>query len=116
MGTSILSGLFAVVPASLLLAVSFFILLALRKSEEKNIKTFGYVVVTLLWLSAVLVFAAGVYSLATGRGCRMESMGHYKKQQMMRSGHPEFMWPGAGKMMPGCGKGMKGIPVENVTQ
>ena len=119
MGMSILSGLFAVVPASLLLAVSFFILIALRKSEEKNIKTFGYVVATLLCLSAVLVFAAGVYSLATGRGCMMEKTMQYKKEHLMRSGYPGHMLPKSGEMLPGCGKGMhynKGIPAENVTQ
>jgi hypothetical protein len=116
---SILPGLFAVVPASLLLAVSFFILLALRKNEEKGIKTFGYVVVALLWLSAALVFTVGIYSLATGKGCMMQKMMHYKSEKMMYPGHPGYMKPGFGKTLPGCGKPMhykKSITVENVTQ
>ena len=114
-----LSGLFAIAPMALLLAISFFIMLAMSKSEKKIINIFGCVVVALLWLSAGLIFATGVYSLATGEGCMMKKMMYYKKQQMMYPGHPGYMRPGAGKKMPGCDKGMhykKRIPVENVTQ
>ena len=42
------------------LAVSFFILLAARKSDSQNIKTFGYVVAVLLWVAAALVFGRGI--------------------------------------------------------
>ncbi|MDO8488937.1 MAG: hypothetical protein Q7S42_02345 [Candidatus Omnitrophota bacterium] len=60
------SHLLAIVPISILLTVSFFVLLALRKVDEKVIKTFGYVVVSFLWLSALVVFSGAIYNMAKG--------------------------------------------------
>ena len=58
--TCALSG---ILPATLLLTASFFVLLAVRKAEkEQGLKVFGYVIVALLWLTAFLAFAAGVYN------------------------------------------------------
>lgn len=51
---------FSFVHAVVLLAVSFFILLAARKSDSQNIKTFGYVLAVLLWVSAALIFGKGI--------------------------------------------------------
>ncbi len=67
MGGLKLMELMAIIPATMLLAVSFFILLSLRKVEEKNLKTFGIVIAVLLWISAALIFSSGVYKMATGR-------------------------------------------------
>ena len=53
---------FSLVHAVVLLAVSFFILLAARKSDSQNIKTFGYVIAVLLWVSAALVFGKGIFA------------------------------------------------------
>ena len=52
---------FSLVHAVVLLALSFFILLAARKSDSQNIKTFGYVIAVLLWVSAALVFGKGIF-------------------------------------------------------
>ncbi len=49
----------AVVFASLILAVSFFTLLALEKTESQPLKTFGKVVAVLLWVSALAVLLGG---------------------------------------------------------
>ncbi|MDD4954276.1 MAG: hypothetical protein PHG40_05155 [Candidatus Omnitrophica bacterium] len=68
MMTSRLMGVYAVIPAALLLTVSFFILLANRKVESYALKVFGYVVAAALWLSALLVISSGVYTMYTGRG------------------------------------------------
>jgi len=73
-----LTGLFAIVPASLVLTVSFFVLLALRKVESNVLKAFGYVIAALLWVSALLVFSSGVYTLSTGK-CPMQKMMMQKK-------------------------------------
>ena len=50
----------SLVHAVVLLAVSFFILLAARKADAQNIKTFGYVIAVLLWVAAALVLGRGI--------------------------------------------------------
>ena len=42
---------FSFVHAVVLLAVSFFILLAARKLDSQNIKIFGYVIAVSLWVA-----------------------------------------------------------------
>lgn len=69
-----LCGMFAFIPATVLLTVSFFVLLTLRKSESQGLKAFGYVVAALLWLCSTLVLGAGAYTLATGRCPMMKAM------------------------------------------
>ena len=94
MNISRLSGLFAIIPTTLLLAVSFFVLLVLRKVEEKGLKAFGYVVAALLWASALLIFSAGIYTLSTGRQpaiCMMQEMMQKKMHQMMPQGQMSDM-------------------------
>lgn len=61
-----LSHLLAIVPISLLLTVSFFVLLALRKVEGKALKAFGYVAAAFLWLAALVIFSGAVYKMAKG--------------------------------------------------
>ena len=73
MGMFKLMGLFALIPTALLLTVSFFVLFALRKVETQALKAFGYVIAVLLWVGALLVFSAGLYTMSTGR-CPMMSM------------------------------------------
>jgi len=58
--------LLVIVPVSVLLTLSFFVLLALRKVEEKSLKAFGYVVVSFIWLAALVVFSGAVYKMAKG--------------------------------------------------
>ena len=56
--------LLAIVPIAILLTVSFFVLVVLRKIEEKGLRAFGYVAASFLWLAALVVFAGAVYNLA----------------------------------------------------
>jgi len=80
-------GLFAIIPTTLLLTVSFFILLAVRKVEAQGLKAFGYVIAALLWVSSLLVFTGGIYTLATGKPmmkCPMMCMMNQGKGQMMK--------------------------------
>jgi len=116
MGMMRIAGLCALVPISLLLTVSFFVLLSLRKAEAKEIKIFGYVVAALLWLAALAVSSAGLYTLATGR-CPMMNMmrggmcGEMMEKKMM-GGSMHGMMEGKKQMMQDkmCGKMQEGMP------
>jgi len=69
-----------VVPVSLLLALSFFVLLSISKAQTKGLKAFGYVVAGMLWLGVLVIFLGGVYKIAKGgylAKCMM-----YKKMMM----------------------------------
>ncbi|MFH0856061.1 MAG: hypothetical protein V1869_06130 [Candidatus Omnitrophota bacterium] len=63
-------GVFGLVQAVILLAVSFFVLLFAIKSDFKALKAFGYVIAALLWICAVLVLNKGL----ANRYCMMERM------------------------------------------
>ncbi|MFA5092737.1 MAG: hypothetical protein WC543_02175 [Candidatus Omnitrophota bacterium] len=58
--------LLAIVPISVLLTLSFFVLYTLRKVEEKPLKAFGYVVVGFIWLATLIMFSGAVYRMAKG--------------------------------------------------
>ena len=102
MGSMRLLGLLAIVPTAVLLTISFFVLVVNRKQEVEGLKVFGYVVATLLWIGASVVFSAGLYTLATGSppvGCMMQQMmkGHMRGS-LMKGEMPEPMMKG---QMPG---------------
>ena len=79
-----LLGLIALIPTSLLLAVSFFVLFMEQKANG-GLKTYAKVVAAFLIAAALVVFSAGVYTVSTGecltmkmmQGCKMKgaSMG-----------------------------------------
>jgi len=111
----------ALVPISVLLTVSFFVLFTLQKIEEKALKVFGYVVVSFLWLAALVVFSGAVYKTAQGSGIMKARMQQKMKMdcmsQMMQKGNPPaMMMPEKDQVskdqersgMPKC-KGNKGI-------
>ena len=62
-----LGGCSALIPATILLTISFFVLLALQKAVSGKLKLFGVVITVLLWISALLVFSAGIYTVTTSR-------------------------------------------------
>lgn len=109
MGTFRLIGILAVVPTTLLLTVSFFVLFTLRKTEDKGLKTFGYVITALLWCCVVVVFSFGIYILVAGwhpmcpmmHGMKMGQMRHLMMPEMGQEGmRPEKMVPHHPNMMP----------------
>ena len=59
-------GMLCIVPAALLLVVSFFVLVVAGKVKEQVLKSFGNIVAMLLWVAAALVFLTGIYITATG--------------------------------------------------
>ena len=50
----------AIVTVAMFLTASFFVLFAARKSDAQGLKTFGYVVAVLLWISAALSLSTAI--------------------------------------------------------
>lgn len=81
-------GLLALIPASVLLTLSFFVLFTITKVEKRKLKVFGYTIAALLWLVAFVVFSAGIYMAFSGcpmRGYPMQEMMKGKMRGMMQS-------------------------------
>lgn len=76
-------GLFAIIPTAVLLTISFFVLVVVRKTEAQALKAFGQVIAVLLWVGAALVFSVGVYTISTGQHPMMNMMHQMMKQSMM---------------------------------
>jgi len=86
MGSVRLLGLFALIPTTVLLSISFFILLVLNTIKSEGLKIFGYCLAVLLWISAALVFSSGVYTLVVGyppMKCPMYKMMKMHTEEMM---------------------------------
>ncbi|MGB2662099.1 MAG: hypothetical protein WBB86_01060 [Candidatus Omnitrophota bacterium] len=58
--------LFSVVPATILLIVSFFVLFAAERVGSKGLKTFGWVLAVLLWIYAAGIVSMGTYAVMSG--------------------------------------------------
>jgi glucan phosphoethanolaminetransferase (alkaline phosphatase superfamily) len=94
MGSVRLLGLFALIPITVLLSISFFILLVLNTIKSEGLKILGYCLAVLLWVSAALVFSAGIYTISTGRNpmkCMMEEKMHTHMYEMMKEGRMPAM-------------------------
>jgi len=89
-----LMGLFAIIPATVFLTISFFILFTIRKIETGGLRVFGYVITALLWCCSLLAFSVGVYTLSTGRHPMISMLKHMQcgqMQGMMQGRMPEMM-------------------------
>ncbi|MDD5196635.1 MAG: hypothetical protein WC937_00950 [Candidatus Omnitrophota bacterium] len=87
---------FALIPATVLLTISFFVLISLQKMGSGRLKLFGVVVVILLWLSALLVFSSGIYASGATRGfsrCPMMGMMKGRRALMNREQAPGMPMP-----------------------
>jgi len=76
-------------PIIFLLSLSFFVLVVLSSVKTHALKTFGYIIVALIWLTTILVFAGGVYRTAKGVHPRMpmkKAMMKHPKMGMMNKG------------------------------
>jgi len=96
-----LAGLFLIVPMSGLLTISFFVLFAIRKADNQALKGFGYVVCTLLWISASLLFVKGAFMVIKGSRPMMCHMMDKMKMERKMQGSMEEKMPG---MKKGYGK------------
>jgi hypothetical protein len=59
-------GLYVIIPASVLFALSFFILVVIKKNA-KELQRIGYAAVALLWLAVALLLGSGINILTTGK-------------------------------------------------
>ncbi|MBN1912869.1 MAG: hypothetical protein JW788_00560 [Candidatus Omnitrophica bacterium] len=73
-------GVYAFIPMTMLLVVSFFVLFTARKIEQQGLKVFAYVLAVCLWIAAAMVLSGGIYVLTTGRCSMMKKM-HYMQGQ-----------------------------------
>jgi hypothetical protein len=85
-----LAAAFSLIPTTMALTLSFFVLVVLRKIEERTLKVFGYVIAALLWLCALLLFSSGIYFAAKGKcpmicGIHRAMMGSGMMSGMMHS-------------------------------
>ena len=94
-------GVFAVIPVTMLLTVSFFVMAVVRKVEEKALQSFGRIVVLLLWVSATMIFAAGLYTISSGRCPMVKKLGKcgmsgksYKMMKYKDMTHKDMMQKG----------------------
>ncbi|MDD5132719.1 MAG: hypothetical protein PHH44_08675 [bacterium] len=62
-----LLGIYTIIPATIFLAISYFVMLTLNKIEARGLKNFGNLVVFLLWVCALVIFLSGIYAIVTGR-------------------------------------------------
>jgi hypothetical protein len=94
-------GFIVFIPASMLLTASFFVLFAIEKVKEKGLKTFGKLVAAILIIVSALIFAKGIYTVATGKCPIMEAMcpmgkgmGHMGMEKGMSGGMQGCGMPG----------------------
>jgi hypothetical protein len=62
-----LLGIYTFIPATIFLVISYFVMLTMQKIDNRGLKSFGNVVVFLLWFSALIIFLSGIYAIVTGR-------------------------------------------------
>ena len=117
MGFFKLAGCLSMVPATMLVTVSFFVLFAVSKAEQKQLKVFGWVICGLLWLCAFVILTGGMYVSSMGGKfmdkCRMMQRGHASGMMQMMQKQDGGMGAGMrepGKMNNKMMKGMKGCP------
>ena len=95
--------LMALVPISLFLTTSFFVLFALRKVTEKWLKVFGYLAVSALLLAVLVIFSGAIFNMTngfTGMKCKMmQKMKNCGMMQMMQQNNMSDMtMPGKGAL------------------
>ncbi|MFA6281992.1 MAG: hypothetical protein WCY05_05805 [Candidatus Omnitrophota bacterium] len=92
------SPLFGLIPFVLLLSLSFFILVVVGNVKTQALKIFGYVIVALCWVAALLIFSTCVCKQMR-KTCPMMPM----RQNMMGQAKGTMEEPIAPKA-PGCPK------------
>lgn len=67
-------GLLAIVPMTVLLTISYFVLVTLNNVNGKRLKKFGYFIVALLWVASVVVLFVGIIVVFIPAFCRLPSL------------------------------------------
>jgi len=96
------SPLFLLIPVTMVLTVSFFIMVVTRKLDSHPLRLFGFALVALLWFSAALILMFGPYVAGRGKCPMMQKMQMMKKMdrpcagkqgQMMQQGTDAAVQP-----------------------
>ena len=67
-------GLLVMIPASMLLTASFFVLFAIERAKEKDLKMLGKIVAAVLLVVSCLIFSKGLYIVITGENPVIKAM------------------------------------------
>ncbi len=67
-------GMYMLVPATVLLTVSYFVMVVNGKLEKKGLKMFGTIIVILLFVAALLALLFGTMILVMGKPPIVQSM------------------------------------------
>lgn len=86
-------GPFIALPATMLLVISFFILVAARKLDTQALKAFGVTLAVILWACSAMLISRGVYEIVTGK---------YAMQKMCQKKMMYKMMGKCQKMMEKC--------------
>lgn len=62
-----LLGMYTIIPATVFLTISFFVMVAIWKIDNRGLRIFGNLVVFLLWVCSLMLFLSGTYAVITGR-------------------------------------------------
>lgn len=92
------SPIFSLVPFILIISLSFFILVVISNVKTQALKVFGYVIVALCWLVAILIFSTCVCKQMRGM-CPKMSMQRNMMDQSKGMQEDQAMPKG-----PGCPK------------
>jgi hypothetical protein len=74
------SPIFSLIPFILLLSLSFFILVVIGNVKAQPLKIFGYVIVALSWIAALLIFSTCVCKQTRGMCPKMSMRGGMMEQ------------------------------------
>lgn len=66
------------IPASISLTISFFVLFTVSKCADRRLKIFGYFVAAFLWLVFAGLLLSGLCSMCRGTGYRCFNRGPYE--------------------------------------
>ncbi len=66
------------IPASISLTISFFVLFTVSKCADRRLKIFGYFVAAFLWLVFAGLLFSGLCSMCKGTGYRCFNRGQYE--------------------------------------
>lgn len=95
------SPIFSLIPFILIISLSFFILVVISNLKAQPLRIFGYVIVALCWLAAILIFSTCVCKQMRGMCPRMPMHSGMMDQSRGMSDDPSMpKGPGCPKMQP----------------
>ncbi len=113
-------GVLSIVPVTMLITASFFVMFTLSKVEKNSLRIFGMVAVALLLIAAFIVFSTGIFIVAQEAEYpgyhSMAKSCMYPYPSMMGGAHGMMMNPHSGMMMGQQSGMMQGKGMEPMRQ